>query len=908
SDEPLAEPVEAEPVEAEPFGEEPADDFSLDEGFDVGELAGDEFTAEEPAAEDDGAEGFSFDDETFSFDDESDAEAAVPEAGVSVSEEPIDQDDIFGIPEGGEEIQADEQAAADEPILADEVEDLSGIEDDAGELGAFEFTDDDAGAETPSPPDESFSFDEPMVPGEEQPASEFGDMPDVSDGDGDLEELDTSGIDEFSLGDFGEEFGVIGDEVPSTEEDLNPALSVPETAPGAPALPAGELQISETEFESLQTTVATLPLNLKREVEEIITEAKGTNDQVEDLVRRLAARESPADIATVAGKILGKQIRIPRGYEKHTGLEFEAERQGFAYQFRENILPILRLVAIFAIALVILGLAGYHLVFRPLRGRSLYREGIALIAEDQYTLGNQTFERARKVWPANSWFYTYAEAFITERQYTLAGEKYEQLLFGMSDGERDHFNGLLNDGKYSSILSVRELEKQGILDYADLESDVLGNFVRADRLLQLILVQDVADYDGRLALGDNFMRWAETEPAKYEDARVAYARLMERYGQTDELLFRMLRYFVRTDNLGEVLTLKKFFQQDERLDIEPDAYAEMAGYLIDNNLLADIEPVLLRAWDTDPSIPEIHYNLARYYRLINADGEEESALSNARRLLEAANPLTSTLRGILVDTITRIGENYYDAEWFMEAQEAFGEAIEVYEEGLRRRVLSADPMYGRAYARLADIHYYIGRQYDDALRYFNDAEENGYDEPNLDYKQGFILYRNGQLETALGEFREVATDPSGTTNALLWATGNTYFRRRNYFAAEAYYRELLERVELQRDNIRTLLVDEAPLHQSVVEYLIRVNNNLGVTLNRLSEGDAGNPDLYSTALIYLTQSIEYSENYRRDPYTLARGSAVNLAYLNQRGILYPTPEYSLQIYNGLPEDLDDLVF
>ncbi|MCK4513999.1 MAG: hypothetical protein KAU31_02015, partial [Spirochaetaceae bacterium] len=340
----------------------------------------------------------------------------------------------------------------------------------------------------------------------------------------------------------------------------------------------------------------------------------------------------------------------------------------------------------------------------------------------------------------------------------------------------------------------------------------------------------------------------------------------------------------------------------------PDTYAEMAGYLIDNNLLEDVEDILFRAVDTDSSIPEIHYNLARYYRLINAYGEEELALKTARGLLEGANPKTKQIRGMLVDTITRIGENYAKAERFLEAQEAFGEAIEEYEEGLRRRVLGPDPMYGRAYAHLADIFYYVGRQYDDALRHFTAAEENGYDEPNLDYKQGFILYRNGQWDSALGEFRQAAADPSGTTNALLWATGNTYFRRSFYFAAEAYYRELLERVELQRDNIRTLLVDEDPLHQSVVEYLIRVNNNLGVTLNRLSDEDIGNPDLFATALIYLTQSIEYSENYRRDPDTLSRSGAVNLAYLNQRGILYPTPEYSLQIYNDLPEDLDDLIF
>ena len=877
--------------EPDPFGETPLGDETS--GADE-DLAG----FETPDADFSG-DDFSFDDEVFPPGDESGAEPAPPtadtsdfdELGSETLETSIDQDDIFGVPDGGEEVGTEEET-------------------DFGDLGAFEFSDEDVDVAAPAGSDDSFSFDQPAVPGEDGiDTSAFGAAAGAAAGDEvtDLEELDTSGIDEFSLGDFGAEFGVIGDGGPATEEDLNPALGVPEIAPGAPSAAAGEFQISDGDFQSLQTTLSSLPLNLKLEIGAIVTEAKGTTDQVEELIRRLAAGESSTDIAVFAGKILGRQIRIPRGYEKRTGLDFEAERQSFAYQFRENILPILRVVALFVVAAGVLGLAGYHLVFRPLHGRSLYREGLALIVEDQYALGNQTFERAREVWASNRWFYSYAEAFISERQYTLAGEKYEQLLFGMSEEERDYFNDLLQGGHYSAIVDTREPEKQGILDYAYLESEVLGNFTRADQLLQLVLVQDIADYDGRLAIGDNYMLWAETDPSRYEDARVAYARLMERYGQTDELLFRMLRYFVRTDDLTEVVILKDLFQQNGRLEVEPDKYAEMAGYLIDNNLLDDVEDVLFRALDTDRFIPEIHYNLARYYRMINAYGEEELALGAARGLLTEANPKTRRIRGMLVDTITRQGENFYDAERFLDAQESFGEAIEEYEEGLRRRVLGPDPMYGRAYSHLADILYYIGRQYDDALRYLNAAEENGYDEPNLDYKQGFILYRNGQLDTALGEFREAAADPSGSTNALLWATGNTYYRRQNYFAAEAYYRELLERVELQRDSIRTLLVDEDPTHQSVVEYLIRVNNNLGVTLNRLSER-TGDADYFSTALIYLTQSIEYSENYRRDPDTLSRSSAVDLAYLNQRGILYPTPEYSLQIYNALPEDLDDPVF
>ncbi|MFW5684507.1 MAG: hypothetical protein ACOC1I_06625, partial [Spirochaetota bacterium] len=164
-----------------------------------------------------------------------------------------------------------------------------------------------------------------------------------------------------------------------------------------------------------------------------------------------------------------------------------------------------------------------------------------------------------------------------------------------------------------------------------------------------------------------------------------------------------------------------------------------------------------------------------------------------------------------------------------------------------------------------------------------------------------------RLDEALAEFRQAADDPSAETNALLWATANTHYRRDNLFASEAYYRELIDRVERERDSIRTLLVDEDSRHQSVIEYMYRAYNNLGVTLFALSQ-ETGDPAKYSDSLVYLTQSTELAENYQRDPRTLARTDAVDLAYLNQREALYPRPEFEMQIYNDLPEDLDDLLF
>jgi hypothetical protein len=829
-----------------------------------------------------------FDDTDFG-DTAPDAEFALPDTEPAVEEssgeddDPLadgngfdlsDEDD-FGLPEGGFSLDDDHEPES------------SGDND---EFGGFEISDDD-----------DFSFDAPpVVPGDESAANESA---------APLEDIEEDQLDEFSLGDFGAEFGVL-DEAGPSDEELNPAINVPDIAAAAPGPTnaPGDFQLSDQEFSALKSTLATFPLNLKLAVEQLIGEAKGTTEQVEKLCRMLVAGKGAADVATYVGRITGKQIRIPRGYEKQTGIEFEQERNSFAYQFRENVWPVLRLVGIALILLTGLGVAGYNFVYRPLLARSLYADGIEYIENDQYTLGNETFSRAWEVWPQTSWYYEYAETFISERQYTLAQEKYQELLFGRSDEEQDAANAALAAGQYEAILRVREPEKQGILDYATLESDILGNYPRAERLLQLILVEDVADYEGRLALGDNYLNWAEEDPSRFEQARLSYARLMERYGQTDELLFRMMRYFIRTDNLEQALVLKDVFQNDPDAQIEPAIYTELAGYLIDQDQISGVEDVLFRVLDTDNTLPEVHYQLARYYREIQALGEEALALQTADTLLSQAEPFTPVRRGMLIDTLTRIGENEYRVGAYLDAQERFGEAIELYEEGIRRRVLSPDPTYARAYSRLGDIFYYVGREFESALAQYDNAEQNGYDTSDQDYRQGFVHYRLGEVDDALGEFREAERDPAAVTNALLWSMANTHYRRENYFAAEAFYDELLDRVELQRDRIRTLLLDEDPTHQSIIEYLYKGYNNIGVAYYRLSQQNPQDAALYSDSLVALTRSTEIAENYQRDPDTLSRTEAVDLAYLNQREALFPTPNYEMQIYNDIPEDLDDLLF
>ena len=83
---------------------------------------------------------------------------------------------------------------------------------------------------------------------------------------------------------------------------------------------------------------------------------------------------------------------------------------------------------------------------------------------------------------------------------------------------------------------------------------------------------------------------------------------------------------------------------------------------------------------------------------------------------------------------------------------------------------------------------------------------------------------------------------------------------------------------------------------------MKVYNNLGVTLKNLSDRNL-DPDKNAKALVNLTFSSDHYDVLSRDPETMSRGMTKNLAFLNQKGILYPQSGFVLQPYNRIPIDM-----
>ncbi|MGO9411504.1 MAG: periplasmic flagellar collar protein FlcA [Spirochaetia bacterium] len=702
---------------------------------------------------------------------------------------------------------------------------------------------------------------------------------------------------------------------PPAQPPGRPGAEPSETPEEAAALPElggaePELSLTQDQFNRLKKTLEALPRNLKMAVQEVIGEGKASGANLTRLVSLLVAGATAQQIAAVVTRITGKRIAIPAGYEKKTGAAFEAEQRSFAYALRENIYPLVRLFALTVLAAALIGFLGYRLVYRPLSAAVNYRIGYTHILGDRFTLANESFDKARGLQRIKRWYYRYAEAFADKRQYPLAEQKYDLLL--------QDFPG----------------DRKGILDYARMESTKLVDYKKADTLLKLLLDKDQYDFDALLAAGDNNLDWATAEmdqkdSARFKAARLDYATLIDRYGSRDDLLFRMLRWFIRTDDAQEIERLRVYFASRPDVRVNPDVYAELGGYLIDHRRLDFAKDVLLKADQADPRLAEIHYNLARYYRLTEQPDDELTALKAALLRLRPTDTLNPKRIAMEVDTHTRLGELDDEKGQYIDAEKELTTAIAKVEENQANKLITTGSIFGRPYADLGDLNYYIVGDLDVARTLYQKAIDNEYFDPSLDYKIGFTHYAGKDYASALASFSKAEEEwgyprdqdappplvPSGTAPVdysgkapatLLYAIGNCFYQRGDYFAAQGYYLRLRDRLEAHRAALGTLVPGEKPEQLSLLETLIKVNNNLGVTLDKLASR-TGDRNKRSEGLVYLTDASQIADSLTRTPGTPPPAvGARNLPYLNQRGILYPVSGFVPQIESDIPKDLGTL--
>ena len=752
------------------------------------------------------------------------------------------------------------------------------------------------------------------------------------------ENTDGDGFDSFNLGgedtapiDFGadkdEDSGETDFFIPGIDNLLSPDKPAEKKAAVVKVKEVDdieEISLSQEELEALQETLAGYPLNLRIACQELIAEHVIPPDQLSALIKLLLKGASAKETAALAGKILDKPIKIPKGFEKSTGAELEAEQATFTYIFVRRFLPILWRFTMVAVLLACIGFLSYTFIYIPRSAETLYRQGYEQIFAGQYQRANELFWRAFNRHRNRNWFYRYAEAFIYVRRFMLAEEKYEALLRYFPRDER------------------------GVLDFARLQTNYLMNFERASQILRHHLLDfDPDNKRGLLALGDNYLAWADSNPLRYgdryENARFAFARVMENHGWQPPVVERMLRYFIRTDNLREVIYLQHWFEADRRRrPLSAPALTELAGYLLDKQLerpqgvpniyigsIDGVRDMLLRAVRMDPTLPEPHYHLARYYGSFGSINihEERVTLENAILAFDNAREESVRRRVMRIDAHRRYADVLVRHREFFAAEEQLIRGINLYEDFLARNLISPSPELGRLYADLGDLEFFTKslicpitgdlslENYRMALHFYHLSASHGWLPPEIQYRMGAAYYQLQDWENAMTHiFRASAEMPHN--RRILFALGNVAFKRGDYFVAQAYFNRLLEILETQRARLPVLLPNDRPEFLETGERLMMARNNTGVVYEMLAN-QTGNTGHLSRALALYAESSSAWDSITRNPATMTRvtpftpfefgdeepiAPSVNLPFLNARNAFDPARELPPQIFVSIDKD------
>jgi tetratricopeptide (TPR) repeat protein len=715
-----------------------------------------------------------------------------------------------------------------------------------------------------------------------------------------------SPADAFESFDLGGETSADAKSLPDVDDFLNtitPTVTTPAGEQPAGSQNVEVFDISDEDMASLEKTLSAYPLNVRVACEEALAEEVLQPEHLNGLVNLLVGGADARETARYVGRILNKTVHVPRGFK--TGEELRAEQRSIKYIFVHQFLPYIRVGALILALAASVGYLSYHFIYQPVAADRLYKKGYALVEAgdvSQYPHAERYFTTASNIHRVKDWYYFYAEAFRDKKAYIYAEAKYEELL-------RDYPH-----------------DKKGALDYAAFEANTLHKYAKADRIIRTeVLDWHRDDREGLIALGDVNLAWGATDSERYESARFAYARAMQLYGWTDAVVERMLRYFIVTDNLAEVLPLAQRFMAAPNSVISTSTLTELGGYFIDKRVqtptgvpdehiiqIQGITDILQRAIKQDSGYPEAYYQLARYYAMYQQADNERVNLEAAERAFEnVKDDLSPGRLKAHITTERMLGELRILDGQFSDAETALQNGARIYEDAVRRRILPRNEDAGRIYADIGDIEYFTkSGNLDRVQQYYLDAEKNLYLPPEIEYRLGATHYLRSEYGEAFRRFFDVSRKVEANRK-LLGALAISAYRQHAYNAATGYYETLLAMLQRDRARLPRALPDDVPEHTELLERMMKTSNNLAVAQYTLST-QHGDGAIRAQAMVNFTTADRIANLLGRDAKLVRAAARVDPAYpdatlpfMNIRSVIAPVPGAAPQMFSDIDVDMPE---
>ncbi|MEE0879819.1 MAG: hypothetical protein UH788_11175 [Treponemataceae bacterium] len=651
--------------------------------------------------------------------------------------------------------------------------------------------------------------------------------------------------------------------------------------------------LTDEEYKTFKKNLQEYPLNLRIEIERLIVNNEFKDDVVFAVIEKVINGAAARQVSAYLSKYLDISVDVPRDFERRTAEQYESYKKSLEYQLKNRILP-LCVASIFAIFMAIgLFFLVERFVYRPVMADMLYKEGYELLENNLFPQSEATFNRAVEFKPKKKWFLNYARGYCAKKQYDRSRRMYENSLLRFN---HDKLSGM---------------------EYAQMELYELYNYERAEEIVKReILDYHINDKDGLLLLGDVYLEWAtEKDPAKFENAFAQYTDLINLFGNNDEYTKRLMRYYIRTDNLREVLPIKAYFYGLKKNVLGSSDLTELSGYLLDKlygylspsdeylrTQIENVRQLLEMAIEADTTVPEPHYNLARYFIYTGNESNAQLLLNSAITNFENSKTRRPKRIQKNIDCYRLLGEIYVNQQQYLLAEETYGKGILLFEEEQKNSFLKSTPEIGNLYADLGDLDYFISGNMDNALLNYSKATKNEYDNASVNYKIGFINYANEDYEKSLTAFIKASQEKSEDKN-LLYSLGNVLALRNDDYSAQGYYERLIDKLDLEKARAGILMPQIQGSDGELVDLYMKTSNNLGVVLNRLAKR-TGDSSLNAQAMVNLSDSLRAWDALTRNQTTMVRLEGSNLAAQNLKYISHSYSEFEPSIYVSIPRVLD----
>lgn len=651
--------------------------------------------------------------------------------------------------------------------------------------------------------------------------------------------------------------------------------------------------LTEEEYEKFRKNLSDYPLNLRLAVEDLIVKNEFTDDAVFEVIEKVLKKTPARQLATQLEKMLDISIDVPRDYERRSVAQYEAYKQSFQYQLKNRIIPGAVLTVVISIVCALLFQAGVLFIYKPVMAGMLYKQGYTLLENNEYSQSQAKFSQAVQYRSVKKWFYKYAQGYRAHKQFDRA------------------------ESMYKNTLKVFKNDKPAGLEWAEMELYDRANYEKAENTVRReVLDYHINDPEARLLLGDIFLEWGETDKSKYDKARDTYLELAQgakSAKESDLYMSRLLRYFIRTDNLKNVLELKQRFFPREKLLVAKD-WTELSGYLLDKLYgplsradeylrakIEDVKAMLDIARKLEPQNPTVHYNMARYY-------EHNSNFEPARRELQTALDCFDkiefrTKKTVYqeIDSCRILGELFADVRQYIKAQEVYTRGITLFQNEHERTGFEGDLNTGKLYADMGDIEYFISGDMDAALKNYEQAVVNKNGTPGINFRIGAINYNKQNYLSALEFFNKAYEKVKNDPNLLL-SLANALVLRGNNNAAQGIYSQLLSILDSEKVHHAMLFPQQKEEDNNLVEMYLKVNNNLGVVLYKISRR-TGKSQKNGNSFACFAESIRAWDALTRNQQTMVRLGGSNLALQNSKYITASRADFEPAIYTAIPKTL-----